>query len=208
MTKCHAQNLLLLNWNDMAKAANTISKSKILSKDCGKKPILSFQVPNYIEKIKIREFGMDEKKSVVFANTLIHWVKTNPKAMTFEEFFEAEDVRESTYRLWKHQFDAVRTAHEYVKTVFSHRREMEAAQRDNKFLSDSMHLYSTPFEEYKVKEHERKKELKAAGATNINNTTCKHLPKDTDIAGELTCSDGKPMSHYVNNKYESESKPD
>jgi hypothetical protein len=66
-----------------------------------------------------------------------------------------------------------------------------AIKQDQKFLSSSMHLYSTLFEDDKTLEHERKKELKKITEDNKNDNTTKVIVLSQLETGELVPISGK-----------------
>ena len=120
-----------------------------------------YSIPaNHLERIIIFERGMNERRAEELGNSFIAYVIDNPKCLYRSEFLAKEGILETTWCDWEKEYESLKRSSSYAKIIFAHRREQLAIEKDPKFLSNSMHLYTKIFEDDKTLEHERKKELK------------------------------------------------
>lgn len=118
----------------------TTNNSKSESKLSKNKTFL--QIPNFYEEYLMKRSGMNEQKAISFANHQIQWTKENPKAITLEEFLIAENHNRALYFEWKKEYPVIQWGHQEQKKLFSARRELLAKEKDAKFLSNTMIIYS------------------------------------------------------------------
>lgn len=113
-----------------------------------------------IAEIEFFAESMNEARAEVLADTLIEWTLINLDAKSFARFFREKGVIPYQYFRWLKEYSKLSNAHEYAKAIFAERKEKIAEEKDPKFHSNSMHIYSYEFAKDKELEHERKKELK------------------------------------------------
>lgn len=165
----------------MAKTPQRTNKKEAMSKKSYRE-----EIPDYLNTIVFFEGMMTEERALNFGNRMIHFAKTNPKAITFNRFYELEGVYASVVRKWRDKFPLLDVAYEIVRDIFTERRSLIAQLNDNKFISGEMHLYSDLHEQYKILEHQRKRELK--NIESESKTKNMELVKEVlqDLMGPIT----------------------
>lgn len=145
----------------MAKTLNTNSKRLNRSKN-----VIHAIPADHIERIRFFEAAMNEQRALQLSNDMIEWGEANTTALFENEFLVLRKISQKTWQIWKKRYPVLQEASDYLKTIFAARRELMAIRQDQKFLSSSMHLYSTLFADDKALEYERKKELKNIATKN------------------------------------------
>ena len=138
-----------------SKTPHPIKKRSSLSKN-----MICPIIPDHIERLRFFNAAMNERKALELSNEMIEWGDVNQDALFENQFLVLKKISQQTWGLWKKKYECLQEASDHLKTVLAVRREQLAIEKDQKFLSNSMHLYSKLFEDDKTLEHERKKELK------------------------------------------------
>lgn len=138
----------------MAKTLHNNSKRMTQSKNSSKRSI-----NKTAEEIEFFS-ALDEGRANILADKLIVYVEENKDVRSFSRFLREQGVLSSRFFEAAKKFPRLGSATEYVSEIFAERKEVRAEERDPKFDSSTMHLYSYLFAKDKELDHERKKELK------------------------------------------------
>lgn len=165
----------------------------------GKTPQLSTKksvVSKLRNKITVDEIdffysALNEVTAHNLANKLIDLVEEHEDIRSMATCYRKLGVLPERFHEALKVFPKLKTAHEYVKVLFSERKEKIAEERDPKFHSDSLHIYSYDHAADKTLDHERKKDLKKITEDSKNDNTTKVIVLSQLDTGELVQIGGK-----------------